>query len=249
MKNVDDAKKLAKTMVNIGKLAKVETKAVITSMSEPLGHSVGNAVEIKEVISFLLSDEETLLSDYNKDLKDVVFEIAAQMMKMAGSGDDIEENKNKIFESIVSKKAYHKFIELIQAQDGKTYEVYMDWVGENLEMPVLKDKVKYMKEIHAQDDGFVVSINSKKIGEALVCLGGGRLRKDEDIDYAVGFEFSKKVGDRVKKGDTILTVLYNDKDKFEDAFSYIEEAIYIDNIEESLANGLKQKPHVIDIIY
>lgn len=249
MKNVDDAKKLAKTMVNIGKLAKVETKAVITSMSEPLGHSVGNAVEIKEVISFLLSDEETLLSDYNKDLKDVVFEIAAQMMKMAGSGDDIEENKNKILESIVSKKAYHKFIELIQAQDGKTYEVYMDWVGENLEMPVLKDKVKYMKEIHAQDDGFVVSINSKKIGEALVCLGGGRLRKDEDIDYAVGFEFSKKVGDRVKKGDTILTVLYNDKDKFEDAFSYIEEAIYIDNIEESLANGLKQKPHVIDIIY
>ncbi len=249
MKNVDDAKKLAKTMVNIGKLAKVETKAVITSMSEPLGHSVGNAVEIKEVISFLLSDEETLLSDYNKDLKDVVFEIAAQMMKMAGSGDDIEENKNKIFESIVSKKAYHKFIELIQAQDGKTYEVYMDWVGENLEMPVLKDKVKYMKEIHAQDDGFVVSINSKKIGEALVCLGGGRLRKDEDIDYAVGFEFSKKVGDRVKKGDTILTVLYNDKDKFEDAFSYIEEAIYIDNIEEGLANGLKQKPHVIDIIY
>ena len=193
MKNVDDAKKLAKTMVNIGKLAKVETKAVITSMSEPLGHSVGNAVEIKEVISFLLSDEETLLSDYNKDLKDVVFEIAAQMMKMAGSGDDIEENKNKIFESIVSKKAYHKFIELIQAQDGKTYEVYMDWVGENLEMPVLKDKVKYMKEIHAQDDGFVVSINSKKIGEALVCLGGGRLRKDEDIDYAVGFEFSKKL--------------------------------------------------------
>ncbi len=249
MKNVDDAKKLAKTMVNIGKLAKVETKAVITSMSEPLGHSVGNAVEIKEVISFLLSDEETLLSDYNKDLKDVVFEIAAQMMKMAGSGDDIEENKNKIFESIVSKKAYHKFIELIQAQDGKTYEVYMDWVGENLEMPVLKDKVKYMKEIHAQDDGFVVSINSKKIGEALVCLGGGRLRKDEDIDYAVGFEFSKKVGDKVKKGDTILTVLYNDKDKFEDAFSYIEEAIYIDNIEEGLANGLKQKPHVIDIIY
>ena len=249
MKNVDDAKKLAKTMVNIGKLAKVETKAVITSMSEPLGHSVGNAVEIKEVISFLLSDEETLLSDYNKDLKDVVFEIAAQMMKMAGSGDDIEENKNKIFESIVSKKAYHKFIELIQAQDGKTYEVYMDWVGENLEMPVLKDKVKYMKEIHAQDDGFVVAINSKKIGEALVCLGGGRLRKDEDIDYAVGFEFSKKVGDRVKKGDTILTVLYNDKDKFEDAFSYIEEAIYIDNIEEGLANGLKQKPHVIDIIY
>lgn len=248
MKNLEEARILANTLVEIGNMAGRETKAIITDMNEPLGKNVGNALEVKEVISFLLADESTLKSDELKDLKDVVFEIAAYMIKMAGCGDDIEENKVRIEKVITSKKAYDKFIELVKAQGGHIYEVYMDWIGMNLDMPVLKDNVKYMKEIHAQKDGYVVSIDSKKIGEALVCLGGGRQKKDDLIDYSVGFEFIKKVGDRVTEGETILKVLYNDKDKFDDAFSYIENAIYIDNIEEDLAHALKNKPHVLDII-
>lgn len=248
MKDIENARKLAQTMVDIGKLANVETKAIITSMAEPLGRSVGNAVEIKEVISFLLSDESTLMSEELRDLKEVVFEISAHMIKMAGLGDDIEGNKAKVLEAIVSKKAYDKFIELVKAQGGHIYNVYMDWIGMNLDMPVLDDKVKYLKEIHAQNTGYIVSIDSKKIGEALVCLGGGRQKKGESIDYSVGFEFSKKVGDKVQEGDTILTVLYNDKDKFEQAYDYIEQAIYIDDIEPKLGIALKQKPHVLDII-
>ncbi len=248
MKNTEDAIKLAKTMVDIGRLAGVETKAVLTSMEEPLGRNVGNALEIKEVISFLLSDESTINSEEVKDLKEVVFEISAYMMKMAGVGEDIEKNKVEILKAITSKKAYDKFIELIKAQGGHIYNVYMDWIGMNLDMPVLNDNVKYMKQIHAQNDGYIVSIDSKKIGEALVCLGGGRLKKGDPIDYSVGFEFSKKVGDKVNEGDTILTVLYNDKDKFNEAFEYIEDAIYIDNIEPKLGIALKNKPHIIDII-
>lgn len=248
MKTLDEAKKLAETMVEIGKMAGRETKAIITDMNQPLGRNVGNALEIKEVISFLLSDETTLNSDEIKDLKDVVFEIAAYMVKMAGCGDDIEENKARIMETITSKKAYDKFIKLVKAQGGHIYEVYMDWIGMNLDMPVLHDSVKFMKEVHAQKDGYVVSIDSKKIGEALVCLGGGRKKKEDEIDLAVGFEFNKKVGDKVRKGETILKVLYNDKEKFEEAFEYIENAIYIDNIEASLALALKSKPHVLDII-
>lgn len=248
MKDLESARKLATTMVEIGKLAGTEVKAIITSMSEPLGKNVGNAVEIKEVISFLLSDETTLMSDEIRDLKEVVFEISAYMMKLAGVGDDIEKNKIEILKAITSKRAYDKFIELIKAQGGHIYNVYMDWIGMNLDMPVLKDKVSYLKEIHAQNDGYIVSIDSKKIGEALVCLGGGRIKKDEPIDYSVGFEFAKKVGDRVRKGDTILTVLYNDKEKFNIAYDYIEDAIYIDDIEPTLAVTLKNKPNVLDII-
>ena len=248
MKTLDEAKKLAETMVEIGNMAGKETKAIITDMNQPLGRNVGNALEIKEVISFLLSDETTLNSDEIKDLKDVVFEIAAYMVKMAGCGDDLEENKRKIMEAITSKKAYDKFIKLVKAQGGHIYEVYMDWIGMNLDMPVLHDSVKFMKEVHAQKDGYVVSIDSKKIGEALVCLGGGRKKKEDKIDPAVGFEFNKKVGDKVREGETILKVLYNDKEKFEEAFEYIENAIYIDNIEPSLALTLKCKPHVLDII-
>lgn len=248
MKTVADARKLSKTMIEIGKLAGRETKAVITSMNEPLGRNVGNAVEIEEVISFLLSDEETLFSDELKDLREVVYEIASQMIKMAGLGDDLEENKKNITKTILNHNAYDKFIELVKAQGGQTYEAYMEWIGENKEMPVLRNKAKYLKEINAHSDGYIVSIDSRKIGEALVALGGGRNKKDDEIDYAVGFEFNKKVGDKVSDGDTILTVLYNDKQKFLDAYEYIEDAIYINNIDSLAAKALKDKPHVLDIM-
>lgn len=248
MKTLEDARKLAKTMVDIGKLASVETKAVITSMSEPLGKNVGNALEVKEAIAFLLADEETLNSDNIRDLKDVVFEISAQMVKMAGLGDDINLNKERIKESIVSKKAYYKFIELVKAQGASTTSVYMDWLNDELEMPDIKDSVKYLKEIHAGSDGYIVEINSKKIGEALVALGGGRNKKDDLIDYAVGFEFIKSVGERVTEGEAILTVYYNDKEKFEEAFEYIKDAILIENIEKDEAKKIRNKEHVLDIV-
>lgn len=248
MKTLEDARKLAKTMVDIGKLANVETKAVITSMSEPLGKNVGNALEVKEAIAFLLADEETLNSDNIRDLKDVVFEISAQMVKMAGLGDDINLNKERIKESIVSKKAYYKFIELVKAQGASTTSVYMDWLNDELEMPDIKDSVKYLKEIHAGSDGYIVEINSKKIGEALVALGGGRNKKDDLIDYAVGFEFIKSVGERVTEGEAILTVYYNDKEKFEEAFEYIKDAILIENIEKNEAKKIRNKEHVLDIV-
>lgn len=124
----------------------------------------------------------------------------------------------------------------------------MDWLGKSLDMPVTKDKVTFLKEIHAQSSGYIVSIDSKSIGEALVCLGGGRRKKEDGIDYSVGFEFNKKVGDKVEEGDVILTVLYNDKQNFEEAFEYIENAIYIDDIEEKLGHALRLKPHVLDIL-
>lgn len=248
MKNLEDAKVLAKTMVDIGNLAGVETKAIITSMSEPLGRNVGNALEIKEVVSFLLSDEETLESENIRDLKEVIFEIAAQMIKMSGLGDDIEKNKANIKESIISKRAYNKFIELIKAQGGSTSQVYMDWLDTKLDMPELKDSVGYLKEIHAQSDGYITIIDSRKIGEALVALGGGRNKKDDVIDYAVGFEFLKTVGERVTEGEAILTVYYNDKDKFKEAFEYIKDAIFIENIDYNDAKKLKNKEHILGIV-
>ena len=249
MKTKEEAKNISNIMIDIGKETGIETKALITDMSEPLGKNVGNAMEIKEVISFLLSDETSIFSEDIADLREVVFNLSAWMIKMAGLGDDIEQNKAKVLEAITSKRAYNKFIELVKAQGGHIYNVYMDWIGMSLDMPVLKDEVKYLKEITAQQDGYIVSIDSKKIGEALVVLGGGRKEKDDTIDYAVGFEFVNEVGDRVQKGDTILKCLYNDKDKFEEAFEYIEQAIYIDNIDKKLADTLKNKPHVLDIIY
>ena len=248
MPDIESARKLAKTMVNIGAKAGIETKAVLTDMDEPLGRTVGNALEIKEVISFLLADETTLNSKEYSKLKDIVFEMSAQMIKMAGISDDMEKIKLEIFKAITQKKAYNKFIELIKAQGGHIYNAYMDWLGMNLDMPVLMDQAQYLKEITAETDGYIVSIDSKKIGEALVALGGGRSLKGERIDHAVGFEFVKKVGDKVKAGDTIINVLYNDKDKFDQAFEYINSAIYIDDIVDRLGMALNEKPHILDVI-
>ncbi len=248
MQNMEDARRLAKLMVKIGKKAGIETKAIITSMDQPLGKSVGNVVEVKEAMTFLLSDESTLNSYENRELKEVVFEVAAHMMKMAGKGDNIEKNKLEVLKAITSRKAYDKFIQLIKAQKGEICNVYMDWIGMSLDMPVLIDEVKYMKEVYADKDGYIVGIDSKKVGEALVCLGGARQEKEDKIDYAVGFEFSKKVGSKVKKGEVILTAFYNDKSKFDDAFEYINDAIHIEKIEQSMSNVLKSKPVIIDII-
>ncbi len=248
MPTVEAAKNLAEVLVKIGKMAGIETKCIITSMEEPLGKAVGNAIEIKEVISFLLADETTLDLYENKELKEVVLEISAHMMKMAGLGDDIKQNKIEALKAITSKAAYNKFIELIKMQGGHIHNVYMDWLNLSLDMPVLNDNAKYLKEIYAEKDGYIVAINSKKIGKALIELGGARNVKGEDIDYGVGFEFSKKVGSKVKKGDPILTVLYNDKSRFEKAFKYVSQAIYIDKVEQSVANVLKSKPSIASII-
>ena len=248
MKNLEDATKLAKTMVDIGNMAGVETKAIITSMYEPLGRCVGNAVEVKEVIEFLLSNEATLLSDEYRDLKEVVFELAAYMLKMAGINDDLEQNKKDVFRCITSGKAYEKFIELVEAQGGKTCTVYADFIGREVKMPILKDKAVYLKDIYAQSTGYITNIDSLKIGNALVCLGGGRYTKDEEIDYAVGFKFMKKKGDFVRENDVILKVIYNDKEKFNAAFDYIEDAIVVENIIPEVANTIKEKSHILGIV-
>ncbi len=248
MKTIEDARKLSEIMVNIGKLANRETRAIITSMDEPLGKNVGNALEVQEVIKFLLSDEKMLFSDDIRDLREVVFELSAYMLKMAGYGENIEENKKKVEDAILSKSAYNKFIQLVKAQGGKTEKKYIDWLNEEVETPVLKETVKYSKKITADFTGTIVDIDSKKIGEALVCIGGGRLKKDEQIDHSVGFKFIKKVGDIVEKGDTILMCYYNDEEKFKLAVEYISSSIRVEKIDENETKKLKNKKHILDII-
>lgn len=247
-KTEEDARKLAATMVKIGKLANLETCAVITSMNEPLGKMVGNALEIKEVIEFLNQNEFEYESDLHKDLKEIVEAMASFMIRMKDKGINFDVCKEKIKKAITSKVAYNKFLELIKAQGGMTKGVRFSKDGTIIEYPVLKDSVKYLKEIKAERTGCITDINSKKIGEALVCLGGGRLKKEDTIDFGVGFEFVKKVGAYVTEGDTIVKVFYNDREKFEEAFSYISDGIIIQDIDEKIGNALANKPHVLDVI-
>ena len=199
MKNIEQARTLAKEMIEIGNLAEKETVCILTNMEEPLGYSVGNTLEIIEAINALKGN----LSD---DVKEVVLSLGSYMMKLAGINDNIEANKTKILKNLENGTAYNKFIELVERQGGDISYI------RNIEK---FKKAKYIEPIYSLKSGFIEEINAEKIGKLACFLGAGRLKKEDSIDNAVGIVFSKKVGDQVKKGDILAFIHANSLEKLE----------------------------------
>lgn len=144
MKNKEEAKGLAKMMILIGKWAKRETKCVITNMDEPLGYTVGNNLEVVEAV-------KALKGEICEDVKEVVLNIGVQMIKLAGCGNDITENKNKILEVINNGKAYNKFKELVEKQGGDIsyIEDLQKFEKAPIIMPVLSEEEGYIEMLDA----------------------------------------------------------------------------------------------------
>ena len=213
MKNLEQAEELSKTMIEIGKLAGRETICIITDMNEPLGYAVGNSLEVIEAINFLNGDMP-------EDLKDVVIELGAYMIKLAGKGDNIEENKNKLLENIKDGKAYDKFVELVQNQGGDIS--YLEDVNKF-------EKATIIKEVRAEEEGYIKEINAETIGKISCTLGAGRKTKADKIDLTVGIVLHKKVGDYIKNGDVIATVYANDQEKANNAEKEILNTYKIGN--------------------
>ena len=201
MKNRKQAEELSKTMIEIGKLAGRETVCIITDMNEPLGYAVGNNLEVIEAIKFLKGDMPS-------DLKEVVIELGAYMIKLAGKGDNIEENKQKLLENIKNGKAYDKFIGLVKNQGGD-----ISYIEDTEKF----EKASIIKEVISNKEGNIQEINAKTIGEISCALGAGRQTKTDKIDLSVGIILNKKVGDYVKIGDVIATVYANDQEKADKA--------------------------------
>ena len=207
MKNEQDAIKLSETMKKIGELAKKETVCVITNMDEPLGKNVGNTLEILEAIKALKGNME-------KDVQEVVLELGAQMIRLAGKGDSIEENKRKMLENIQNGKALEKFKQLIQKQNGDIS--YID-------NPEKFEKAKYIIPVISEKNGFVTNMNAEQIGRLSVFLGAGRIKKEDKIDKTVGIVLEKKVGNEVKKGDVLAYIHANGKERAEEAVEQLKE--------------------------
>ncbi len=200
MKNIEDARELSKTMIEIGNLANRETVCVITNMNEPLGFAVGNSLEIIEAIEFLQGKMP-------EDLKQVVLELGAYMVKLAGKGSNIEENKKMLLENIQNGKAYNKFIELVQNQGGD-----IEYVKDVTKF----EKAKIIQEVISTTEGYVQEINAEEIGKLSCELGAGRKTKKDKIDLQVGIILNKKLGDFVNKGDKLATIYANDIEKAKD---------------------------------
>lgn len=190
MKNLESAKELAKTMKNIGKLAQKETICILTNMDEPIGFAVGNNLEVIEAI-------QALKGQIPDDVKEVVLELGAYMLKLAKKGEKIEENKKKIWEVIENQKAYQKFLELVEKQGGDISYVE--------EIEKFK-KATYILPVIATRNGYVESLNAQCIGEISGSLGAGRMRKEDKIKEEVGIVLCKKVADEVKKGEVLAYI-------------------------------------------
>lgn len=210
MKNIHDAKELAIQMNKIGKLANKETICIITNMNEPLGYAVGNNLEIIEAVN-------SLKGQMTKDVEEVVLELGAYMLKLAGKGENIEENRNKIKDTIETKKAFHKFVELAQNQGGDITYI------ENTEK---FSKAKYEIEVLSKSEGYIKEINAEEIGKLASKLGAGRTKKEDKIDYTAGIVLNKKVGDRVKANEKLATI-YTNKEQYEEAKEELEKIIKV----------------------
>lgn len=211
MKNLKSAEKLAKEMIEIGKLAKRETVAVITNMDEPLGRSVGNSLEVKEAI-------EALRGNILEDVKQVVLALGSYMLKLSGVEEDLETAKKMLEENLNNGKAYKKFLELVKNQGGDiTYIEDID----NLE------ETKYIEPVYSEKTGYIYNINAKEIGKLACYLGAGRVTKEDKIDKSVGIELLKKVGDKVSKDEVIAYLHINKPEQLEIAKEKIKEIIKI----------------------
>jgi pyrimidine-nucleoside phosphorylase len=209
MTDVEEAKKLAILMVQIGKLSGKRVKAILTNMDEPLGFAVGNTLEVIEAI-------ETLQGKGPKDLESVVLEIGSYLLEDAGiakKDDAIALLKSKL----ENGEALQKLVELVSAQGGDASYIL------NPEKFVKATQILPLK---ANQSGYIDSMVTIDIGLAAAFLGAGRETVDGVIDPAVGIIFKKKIGDYVQKGDVILEVHGNQKG-VEDAMKTLEKSIKI----------------------
>ena len=226
MKTKEDAIKISRIMKDIGTLANRETICVLTNMDEPVGHAVGNTLEILETI-------KCLKGEMPEDIKEIILGIGAQIIKLAGEGDNLEENKQKILENINNGKAYNKFLDLIRIQGGDTSYI------ENTEK---FEKAKYIIPVYAENDGFVDKLNAEEVGVTSVHLGAGRVKKEDDIDHAVGIWLEKKIGDKVSKGDVLAYIHANDETKGNEAVQELKQAYKI------TPEPIKMENYILDII-
>lgn len=211
MKTPEKSLELAKEMVKIGTNVGRKTMAVVSNMDEPLGFAVGNALEVIEAIN-------TLNGNGPDDLYELCLELGSHMVVGAGITDNADKARKMLAKTIEDKSALKKLEEFVKAQNGNSNAVYDT---------SLLPKASIVEEIKSEEEGYVNGIVCDKVGVTAMVLGGGRENKDSVIDLAVGIVLNKKVGDYVKKGETIATFYANDADKLSEAKNRFRDAYII----------------------
>jgi pyrimidine-nucleoside phosphorylase len=211
MKNQKDAEFLAELMVETGERMGKQVVALITDMDQPLGNRIGNALEVVEVI-------DVLHGSGPEDLRELCLELAAWMLHLGGVSKTVAEAKQQGAHLISSGKAWEKFRQMVALQGGDSKA--MDDVHR---LP----RARQTRELSALKSGYLTAMQCEQIGSACVILGGGRERKEDAVDPAVGIVLHKKVGDRVATGEPVATIHYNEESRAERARQLILESCQI----------------------
>ena len=197
MKTLDDSIELAKAMVSIGQHNGRKVAALITDMDTPLGHNIGNSLEVIESV-------EVLKGHGPADLTEVCYQLAANMLYLAGKGS-LEECRRMAEEAVASGAAYEKLKQMFAAQGGDVSV---------LDDPDKFQKAKFSRPLLAAESGYLVRMNTEMVGNASVCLGAGRITKEDTIDFAAGIMLHKKTGDKVEAGECLATLYADHEEKF-----------------------------------
>ncbi|MCP9494789.1 MAG: thymidine phosphorylase [Pyrinomonadaceae bacterium MAG19_C2-C3] len=214
MKDYERALELANSLVDIGRAANVNTVALVTNMEQPLGHAIGNSLEVIECIEILLGEEKST----SADLRELSLELTAQMLVVGGVTDYIEAAREKVAHALTSGAARDKFGESIEAQGGNA-NVMRD--------TNLLPHARATQDLISDSSGYVTRLAAESVGIASMMLGAGRVRVEDTIDPAVGIILHKKIGDKVEHGEPLATLHYNDAHKLDDARRTLRSAFQI----------------------
>ncbi len=211
MKREEDAVRLAEIMVDTGKRMGKKVVALITDMDQPLGRAAGHSSEIIECI-------EVLNGQGPADLRDLSIELSAWMLYLGERTKSLEEGRRLAETLIANGQAREKFKQGIKLQGGDERVI---------EEPQRLPKARSRVDVVSESDGYITGTNCEHFGTALAMLGGGREKKEDAIDPGVALEFHKRIGDPVKKGETLATIHYNAEAKLAEAKSMIAASYLI----------------------
>ncbi len=211
MKRQVDARRLAQTMVGIGRRTDKRVQALITDMNQPLGFAIGNALEVMEV-------SQTLQGAGPDDLTRLSLELAARMIYLGKAADSIDEARDRAQRRLLDGSGYHKLKEVIQAQNGNPkcldqFELLPNASGE--------------RTVSSPRAGYVTAIVAEDIGRASNMIGAGRDKKEDSIDPAVGVILEVKVGDKIEAGSVLCRIYHTKEDRLDEAAQLVEDAFRI----------------------
>ena len=211
MPTLTEARKLARSIVEVGRGMKTKIVALITDMEQPLGRAIGNALEIRECIEFLNGNAPD-------DLKNLSITLAAHMIRLAGRTKSIAEAERMAYDAVSKGVAADKFRKMIRSQGGDERVV---------DNPDLLPRAGSTDEIRSPSHGFVTRCDARFLGLASNALGAGRTHVDDTVDRTVGLFLEKKSGDSVKRGDVLCRIHWNDSQRLRKAMAFIDQAFEI----------------------